>query len=170
MSGHQEIEWCKVECSNIQSWFMEEYHVVQWMLQICSSGMWSISTSVDIHTIYYLDIDVTFFINLHKHTLDDLLHVWKKDLDDVPSNGLPVSDWILAPPTVTESLSPLMNSDGPFICMPHALSVIPPISPRVDKVAVGIFTGWDDEESSDDDSINGEVEYCPPTGSFLVIM
>ena len=131
--------------------------------------MWSISTSVDIHTIYYLDIDVTFFIHLHKHTLDDLLCVWKKDLNNVPSNGLPVLDWIPAPPMVTKSLSPLTNSDGPFIHMPHALSDTPPISLRVDKVAVGIVTGWDDEESSDDDSINGEVDYCPPPGDFLVI-
>ncbi len=28
MKYHQGIEWCKVECSNIQSWFMEEYCVV----------------------------------------------------------------------------------------------------------------------------------------------
>ena len=28
MNCHWEIEQCKVECSNIQSWFMEEYHAV----------------------------------------------------------------------------------------------------------------------------------------------
>src|SRR5260370_36598135 len=28
MNCRWEIEWCKVEHSNIQSWFMEEYHVV----------------------------------------------------------------------------------------------------------------------------------------------
>jgi len=39
MNCHQEIEWCKVEHSNIQSWFMEEYHAVLHALQVCSSGM-----------------------------------------------------------------------------------------------------------------------------------
>ena len=100
--------------------------------------------------------------------MDDLLHIWKKDLDDIPSNGSPTVDWIPAPVVETQPLMKFScsKSNTPST---HTLPVAPPpILLRVDDEPMDGAV-LDNEQSSDDDSVNGEVEYCPPDNDFLVI-
>src|SRR5260370_40902348 len=81
-----------------------------------------------IYIICYLDIDVSFCIRLHKHALDDLLHIWKKDLDDVPPNGSPILDWIPAPMAETQPFTKCSwpKSNAPSTHMLHTPPIAPP--------------------------------------------
>ena len=100
--------------------------------------------------------------------MDDLLHIWKKDLDDIPSNGSPTLDWIPAPVAETQPLTKFScpKSNAPSM---HTPPITPPsILLRVDDEPTDGAV-LDNEQSSDDDLVNGEVEYCPPDNDFLVI-
>ena len=102
--------------------------------------------------------------------MDDLLCIWKKDLNDVLPNGSPILDWIPAPMVETQPFTKCswLKSNAPSTHMLHTPPIAPP--PTVDDEPMDdAILGLDDEQSSDNDLVNGEVEYCPPDNDILVI-